>query len=334
MKIFKGCHRLYSKRCCKHAPGLRLAVTCKLADQTPIKPVVEMTPEKKKARSVKVQRQLAESLKKARDPYFYTLSQVEEKMRSEKMLRLAERERKREMKSLLLNALQSLDEESLSEDSLDEEEEEDEDDIDLPTGMQMGLEGVAQEVWVRGQWLLGLLVLQSASSIVLEANKDLIRDHLIITLFLTMLVGAGGNAGNQSAIIVIRGLATNDMEASWESFSSVVAEQALVGVTLGTLLALGGFLRVYFTQPGDINEAFAIGLSLFVIVTTSVVAGASLPFLLAWRGLDPANAGTTIQVVMDILGVSVTCVVCYLLLEFFSPGSGNTAADLMESIMP
>lgn len=32
------------------------------------------------------------------------------------------------------------------------------------------------------------------------------QDHIVVTLFLTMLVGAGGNAGNQSAIKVIRGL--------------------------------------------------------------------------------------------------------------------------------
>jgi Mg/Co/Ni transporter MgtE len=75
-----------------------------------------------------------------------------------------------------------------------------------------GWRALSQEVWVRGQWLMGLLVLQSTSSFVLEANEGLIRDHLVITLFLTMLVGAGGNAGNQSAIQVIRGLATKEME--------------------------------------------------------------------------------------------------------------------------
>jgi hypothetical protein len=37
-------------------------------------------------------------------------------------------------------------------------------------------------------------------------RQDLLKDHLVVTLFLTMLVGAGGNAGNQSAIKVIRGL--------------------------------------------------------------------------------------------------------------------------------
>jgi Mg/Co/Ni transporter MgtE len=31
--------------------------------------------------------------------------------------------------------------------------------------------------------------------------------HVIVTVFLTMLVGAGGNAGNQSAIKMIQGIA-------------------------------------------------------------------------------------------------------------------------------
>ena len=56
------------------------------------------------------------------------------------------------------------------------------------------------------RWLLGLLMLQSMSSFVLDSYQQLLRDHLVVTLFLTMLVGAGGNAGNQSAIKVIRGL--------------------------------------------------------------------------------------------------------------------------------
>ncbi len=54
----------------------------------------------------------------------------------------------------------------------------------------------------RGRWLLGLLILQSTSSFVLDQYQELLREHLVVTLFLTMLVGAGGNAGNQSAIKV------------------------------------------------------------------------------------------------------------------------------------
>ena len=47
------------------------------------------------------------------------------------------------------------------------------------------------EAYTRGQWLLALLILQSTSSVVLQNYETLIKENLVITLFLTMLVGAG-----------------------------------------------------------------------------------------------------------------------------------------------
>ena len=47
-------------------------------------------------------------------------------------------------------------------------------------------------------------------------------------------------------------------------------------------------------------NSFAISSALFCIVMTSVVTGTVLPFGLAMAGIDPANAGTTIQVRHDI----------------------------------
>ena len=64
-----------------------------------------------------------------------------------------------------------------------------------------------QSLFDRGGWLIGLLVFQSCSSFILSANEELLRNHPSIVYFLTMLVGAGGNAGNQAAVRVIRGLA-------------------------------------------------------------------------------------------------------------------------------
>jgi hypothetical protein len=51
--------------------------------------------------------------------------------------------------------------------------------------------GVLDEAVTRARWLVGLLVLQSCSSVVLDSYQDLLRNHLVVTLFLTMLVGAG-----------------------------------------------------------------------------------------------------------------------------------------------
>ena len=52
----------------------------------------------------------------------------------------------------------------------------------------------------RANWLVGLLALQSCSGFILARNEVLLQDHPVIVYFLTMLVGAGGNAGNQASV--------------------------------------------------------------------------------------------------------------------------------------
>lgn len=173
------------------------------------------------------------------------------------------------------------------------------------------------EAYDRGKWLIGLLVLQSSSSFVLDSYQDLIREHLVVTLFLTMLVGAGGNAGNQSAIKVIRGMAMGSISSSMQSLVTVLRQQVAVALILGTSLSAAGWFRVYITN-GDVINASAIALSLFLIVCTSVIVGTLLPFGLARAGQDPANAGTSIQVLMDVLGVLITCTCCHYVLDEFA----------------
>lgn len=201
-----------------------------------------------------------------------------------------------------------------------------EDELELPGTANIAPveKTVVAEVWSRGRWLLGLLVLQSTSSFVLDSYQGLLKDHLVVTLFLTMLVGAGGNAGNQSAIKVIRGLATGTLRPNSASFKKVFRQQALVGLLLGAGLSVGGFARVFVTSGGLANSA-AIATSLFFIVMTSVLTGTLLPFGMARVGVDPAHAGTSVQVVMDILGVLITCVTCHFVLDQLASGLSTVA---------
>jgi len=96
-----------------------------------------------------------------------------------------------------------------------------------------------------------------------------------------------------------------------------------VALLLGTGLSAAGWIRVYITN-GDAINSTAIAISLFLIVITSVLAGAALPFGLAKAGVDPANAGTSIQVIMDCLGVLITCVCCHYVLDTFAQGLAQT----------
>ena len=101
-----------------------------------------------------------------------------------------------------------------------------------------------------------LMVLQSASGAILSRYEEMLQKHVVVTLFLTMLVGAGGNAGNQSTVNIIRGLATGQVNNS--NFSSVVLVEGKLGLVLGAVLATLAWARVMITS-GDAVSAMAIG---------------------------------------------------------------------------
>lgn len=61
------------------------------------------------------------------------------------------------------------------------------------------------------------------------------------------------------------------------------------------LCAVGGFVRVYMTH-GNFQDSVAIATSLLLIVLASVLLGTVLPFALVRAGIDPAHAGSSIQV--------------------------------------
>ena len=164
----------------------------------------------------------------------------------------------------------------------------------------------------RGSWLVGLLVLQSFSSFILKNNEALLQRHAVIVRFLTMLVGAGGNAGNQASVRVIRGLATGKVDA--DNVKPYLRNELMTGFYLSVALGVAGCIRaaVFFTP---LAETIAITASLVLIVAISILLGTILPLLMRLAKIDPAHSSTTIQVLMDILGVGITVYVSSFVLD-------------------
>lgn len=164
----------------------------------------------------------------------------------------------------------------------------------------------------RAGWLVGLLVFQSLSSFILARHESLLKRHTVIVQFLTMLVGAGGNAGNQASVGVVRGLAVGSIDRT--NVRQFLGRELAMGAALSVLLGVAGFVRATaFSVPPP--EAAAITASLVLIVVISVAAGAALPLAMDLVGIDPAHSSTTIQVVMDITGVFITVGVSSLVLD-------------------
>eukprot|EP01039_Chlorochromonas_danica_P010494 gene10494-11625_t len=177
----------------------------------------------------------------------------------------------------------------------------------------------------RSGWLIGLLFFQSLSSYILTQNEATLLRHPSIVYFLTMLVGAGGNVGNQAAVRGIRGLALGTLSKA--TMPRFLFKEVVMTCALSVVLTLCGFLRVFLFSRGlALREGVAIALALFAIVLLAGILGSLLPIAFNSVGVDAAHASTTIQVAMDIVGVFVTCAVTAWLLDSALPSSSDSTS--------
>lgn len=116
----------------------------------------------------------------------------------------------------------------------------------------------------RAGWLIGLLILQSFSSYILSSNEELLKNHPSIIFFLTMLVGAGGNAGNQATVRIIRELTLGTLNRSNQIH--FLFKELIMAILLSITIALFGFVRVSLFGDSTLEESIAISLALLFIV--------------------------------------------------------------------
>lgn len=132
--------------------------------------------------------------------------------------------------------------------------------------------------------------------------EETIAAHIALVFFLPLLVDSGGNAGAQSATLMVRGLATGEVVmADWLRMLGRECGVALaLGATMAVAVASLGMLR------GGADIAFIVASSMLVIVLIGSLIGMSLPFLLSRINLDPATAsGPLVTSVADAVGVLI-----------------------------
>jgi magnesium transporter len=133
-------------------------------------------------------------------------------------------------------------------------------------------------------WLLVLALGATFTVSVLGFFEAAIEELVVLTLFIPLLIGLGGNTGNQAATTVTRALALQDVRS--KDILPVLYRELRVGVLLGLLLGLIGFGLTTAIFGFDIG--LVIGLTLFLICTVAATVGGVMPLVgLALRA-DPA----------------------------------------------
>jgi magnesium transporter len=155
----------------------------------------------------------------------------------------------------------------------------------------------------RVAWLLILLVADFLSSSVIAFYQEAIEAVVALAFFIPMLIDSGGNAGTQSATLIIRGLATG--QVNLRDWLRVLRKEIGVGLLLGGTLGLVVYLRGFFWRGGP-QVGLVLGLTMVTLVLWANLLGAVLPLLLRKLKLDPAVVSSPfITTAADVTGLVI-----------------------------
>ncbi|MBL7986019.1 MAG: magnesium transporter, partial [Flavobacteriales bacterium] len=175
-------------------------------------------------------------------------------------------------------------------------------------------------VKARAGWLVILLIGEGFTATAMGFFEDEIAKAVVLALFVPMIISSGGNTGSQASSLICRALAVGDVTT--KEWWRIVKRETSVGITLGIVLGIVGFLRValyaQFTDlygPHWVMIGLAIGLSLTGVVLWGNLIGSSFPLVLKRIGMDPAvSSAPFVATVVDITGLVIYFTIASLLL--------------------
>jgi magnesium transporter len=151
-------------------------------------------------------------------------------------------------------------------------------------------------------WLVANLGLASVGAAVVGAFEETIRSLVVLTVYLPVVAGMGGNAAAQAMAVMIRGLATGRVDG--RSFRRVAARECRVGLATG---AVTGVIAAAVAWACHVDHGLGLGLlvapALAINQTIGCLWGATIPYVM-WRlGKDPAQSATIFTTTLtDLLG--------------------------------
>ena len=146
-------------------------------------------------------------------------------------------------------------------------------------------------------WLLILMLSAAVTGAIITRYEDAISAVPLLVAFLPMLMDTGGNCGSQSATLVIRGLALEEIRP--RDLFRVVRKELAVSLIVSAVLAAANGLRILL-QYRDGAIALVISLSLAATVVLAKLVGCVLPIAAKRLRVDPAiMASPLITTIVD-----------------------------------
>ncbi len=169
----------------------------------------------------------------------------------------------------------------------------------------------------RAGWLVVLLFGQMLTITALKHYDGALRSVEALMWFIPMIISSGGNSGSQTATLLVRGMAVGEIRLT--DAGKVFLREFWMGISLGILLGVFGFLRVLLVTS-DPTVAATVGGSLIGVVVFGCLTATAMPLLLRRLGLDPAvSSAPFIASLVDVTGIIIYVNVAIWLLGVVLP---------------
>ena len=178
--------------------------------------------------------------------------------------------------------------------------------------MKTGVLGIYRK---RVPWLLILMLSATFTSMIISSFEGVLAQIIVLSSFIPMITGSGGNAGSQASVSVIRALSLGEIE--FKSLFKVLWKELRVSILCGLTLGAANFLKLLFfdlrnygAKPGEAGSpiliALVVSLTLVGTIIMAKLVGSSLPMMAKKVGFDPAvMANPLITTVCDSLSLLI-----------------------------
>jgi len=160
-------------------------------------------------------------------------------------------------------------------------------------------------------WLLFLMISATFTGWIITSFENALAAQVVLTAFIPMLMGTGGNSGSQTSVTVTRALSLDEL--SFRDLPAVIWKEIRAAALCGVVLAAACFVKIMLVDRlafgnADITPmvAFVVCLTMALTVVIAKLIGCSLPMLAKKLGLDPAvMAGPIISTTVDAVSLLV-----------------------------
>ena len=162
---------------------------------------------------------------------------------------------------------------------------------------------VLQHAKNRIPWLLILMFTSIITGTIITRYENAFSAIPLLVSFIPMLMDTGGNCGSQSATLIIRGIALDEIR--FTDLFKVMFKEFRISLIVGAFLAVANGVRI-FIQYHNPGLAVVIACSLMGTVIMAKLVGCTLPLLAKKVNLDPAiMASPLITTLVDTFSILI-----------------------------